>query len=36
MGSYLADTNLLLRLADSGSDQHAIATRAFGMQCRGL
>jgi predicted nucleic acid-binding protein len=29
MGSYLADTNLLLRLADSSSDQHAIATQAL-------
>ena len=29
MGSYLADTNLLLRLADTGSEQHAIATQAL-------
>jgi predicted nucleic acid-binding protein len=29
MGSYLADTNLLLRLADPGSEQHAIATQAL-------
>ncbi len=24
MGSYLADTNLLLRLADPNSEQHAV------------
>ena len=29
MGSYLADTNLLLRLADPASEQHAIATQAL-------
>src|SRR2546421_13086514 len=29
MGSYLADTNLLLRLADPDSDQHAVATQAL-------
>jgi predicted nucleic acid-binding protein len=29
MGSYLADTNLLLRLADPGSEQHAVTTRAL-------
>jgi len=26
MGSYLADTNLLLRLADPDSEQHPVAT----------
>ena len=29
MGSYLADTNLLLRLADPNSEQHAVATQAL-------
>jgi predicted nucleic acid-binding protein len=29
MGSYLADTNLLLRLADPDSKQHAVATQAL-------
>jgi predicted nucleic acid-binding protein len=29
MASYLADTNLLLRLADPASPQHSIATRAL-------
>jgi predicted nucleic acid-binding protein len=29
MGSYLADTNLLLRLADRNSAQHSIATQAL-------
>jgi predicted nucleic acid-binding protein len=29
MGSYLADTNLLLRLADPASKQHAVATEAL-------
>ena len=29
MASDLADTNLLLRLADSGSSQHHIATKAL-------
>ena|SRR2546430_2253789 len=29
MGSYLADTNLLLRLADPDSEQHAVATEAL-------
>ena len=29
MGSYLADTNLLLRLADPDSTQHAVATQAL-------
>ena len=29
MGSYLADTNLLLRLADPDSEQHAVATQAL-------
>ena len=29
MGSYLADTNLLLRLADPSSEQHAVATQAL-------
>jgi hypothetical protein len=29
MGSYLVDTNLLLRLADSGSKQHSVAVRAL-------
>jgi len=28
-GSYLADTNLLLRLADPNSEQHAVATQAL-------
>lgn len=29
MGSYLADTNLLLRMADPSSEQHATATQAL-------
>ena len=29
MGSYLADTNVLLRLADPASEQHAVATQAL-------
>ena len=29
MGSYLADTNLLLRLADPASEQHPVATQAL-------
>src|SRR5436853_6985121 len=29
MGSYLADTNLLLRLADPNSEQHIVATQAL-------
>jgi hypothetical protein len=29
MATYLADTNLLLRLADPASPQHPIATQAF-------
>jgi predicted nucleic acid-binding protein len=29
MATYLADTNLLLRLADGGSAQHSIATHAL-------
>jgi predicted nucleic acid-binding protein len=29
MGSYLADTNLLLRLADPDSTQHAVATQVL-------
>src|SRR5213080_3424465 len=29
MGSYLADTNLLLRLADPDSEQHPVATQAL-------
>jgi len=29
MGSYLVDTNLLLRLADSGSKQHSVAVHAL-------
>ena len=29
MATYLADTNLILRLADPASPQHAIATRAL-------
>ena len=29
MGSYLADANLLLRLADPGSEQHPVATQAL-------
>ena len=29
MASYLADTNLLLRLADPDSEQHAVATQAL-------
>ena len=29
MGSYLADTNLVLRLADPDSEQHAVATQAL-------
>jgi predicted nucleic acid-binding protein len=29
MGSYLADTNVLLRLADPSSEQHSIATQAL-------
>ena len=29
MASYLADTNLLLRLADTASPQHAVATNAI-------
>ncbi len=29
MGSYLADTNLILRLADPDSNQHAVATQAL-------
>ena len=29
MGSYLADTNLLLRMADPASAQHPIATQAL-------
>ena len=29
MASYLSDTNLLLRMADPTSEQHAIATQAL-------
>ena len=29
MGSYLADTNVLLRLADPSSEQHSIANQAL-------
>jgi predicted nucleic acid-binding protein len=29
MGSYLVDTNLLLRLADPDSKQHIVAIRAL-------
>ena len=29
MASYLADTNLILRLADPDSDQHAVVTQAL-------
>src|SRR5438132_11567495 len=29
MGSYLVDTNLLLRLADPASEQHSVATQAL-------
>ncbi len=29
MGSYLADTNLLLRIADPASEQHSVATQAL-------
>ena len=29
MATYLADTNLLLRLADSASPQHPVATDAL-------
>ena len=29
MGSYLADTNVLLRLADTASEQHDVATQAL-------
>jgi predicted nucleic acid-binding protein len=34
MATYLADTNLLLRLADSASPQHAIATEALAQLFR--
>ena len=29
MGSYLADTNVLLRVADPASEQHPVATQAL-------
>ena len=34
MATYLADTNLLLRLADPASAQHAIATKALAQLFR--
>jgi hypothetical protein len=32
MATYLADTNLLLRLADPASPQHSIATNALALR----
>ena len=34
MATYLADTNLLLRLADPASPQHPVATQAFAQLLR--